>query len=99
MSGNVAVPIPRATAHKAPIADTLRGIVGIIEVGEAEEQVPKLMGIDTDPAILGDREIGEDLLAIGRACCRQDPLVRPDIARMAGLLAAAAGVDDDEGID
>ena len=65
MGGDVAVAVPRAAAHEAPVADTLRGVVGVIEIGKAEQQVPELVRTDADPAILGNGQIGEDLRPIG----------------------------------
>ena len=57
------------------------------------------MCADADLRVLGNGQIGEDLRRVRRVDARQRPLVRPDVARVAGLLAAAAGVHHDEGVD
>ena len=88
---------PPAMRHQ--FADARARVVGVVEVGEAEQQVAELVGADAELGVLRDGQVGEDLRAVGRVLLRQDPLVRPDVARVAGLLAAAAGVHHDEGVD
>ncbi len=57
------------------------------------------MRAHTDARVLGDREVAEHLGVVGGLGAGQGPLVRPDVVAVAGLLTAAAGVDDDEGVD
>ena len=97
--GRVAPTVPRAAAHEAPVAHALGRVVGVVEVREAEEEVAQLVGGDPELGVLGDGEVAVDLRGVGRHLAGQDPLVRPDVAAVAGLLTAAAGVDDDEGVD
>ena len=97
--GHVAAAVPRARRHQAPVPDALGRVVDVVEVREAEEQVAELVRADADLRVLGNGQIGEDLRRVRRVDARQRPLVRPDVARVAGLLAAAAGVHHDEGVD
>ena len=99
IGGDVATAVPRSAAHQAPVADAFRRVVGVVEIGEAEEQVPQLVRAHTDARVLRDRQVGEDLLPVRVERRRQRPLVRPDVVGVAGLLAAAARVDDDERVD
>ncbi len=99
VSGGVATAVPGAAAHEAPVAHALGRAVGVVEVGEPKEQVPELMRGDAELGVLGDRQIRVDLGGVGRHRRGQHPLVRPDVARVTGLLPAAAGVNDDVGVD
>ncbi len=99
MGRDVAATVPAAAAHEAPVADALGGVVGVVEVGEAEQQMPQLVGGDADLRVLRDGEVAVDLRAVGVVGRRQGRLVRPDVAQAAGDLGAGAGVDDDERVD
>ena len=82
--GDVAAAVPRAARHQAPVADAFGGVVGVVQVGEAEQQVAQLVRADADLGVLGDRQVGEDLGRVGvvdatagstcatrcRRCCR-----------------------------
>ena len=99
MRGDVAAAVPAATGHEAPVADALGGVVRVVEVGEAEQQVPELVRADADLGVLGDRQVAVDLGVVGVVDRRQGRLVRPDVAAAAGHLGARPGVHDDEGVD
>ena len=99
MRRRVAPVVPGARGHQAPVADALRGVVGVVEVGPPEDQVPQLVGADADPRVLRDREVGEEACAVRRELGGEHPLVRPDVAVVAGDLCAATRVDHDERVD
>ncbi len=99
VSRDVTAAVPRAAAHQTPVADTFGGAVGVVQVGPAEQQVTELVDRDADLGVLRDRQVAEHLRPVRRHRRAEHPLVRPDVARVAGGLAAGAGVDDDEGVD
>ena len=99
MRGSVSAAVPRAASHQAPVADSLGSAVRVVEVGEAEKEMPEFVGTHADACILWDCQVAEDLGGVGVPGGRQYPLVRPDVVAITALLAPAAGVDDDEGVN
>ncbi len=100
MARGVTPTTPAAGGHQAPVADAFGGPVGVVEVGEAEQQVSQFVGADADLAVFWHGEVAEHLdpvRVLGAAV--EGPLVRPDVAAAAGDLGAGSGVDDDEGVD
>ena len=100
MRRDVAAAVPAAARHQAPVADALGGVVGVVEVGEAEQQVAELVRAHTDLGVLGNGEVAEDLRR--RRCCTPRPAstcatrCRP---RLPVCSAPLPGVHDDEGVD
>src|ERR1700694_1298399 len=100
MHRSISAAAPTAARHQAPVSDSFRGAVSIVEIGKTEQQMTELMRADADLAIFRYRQIAVDLRAIDcESAAGEGPFVRPNIIGAAGHLGTWSGMNHDEGID
>ncbi len=102
--GVAQIAVPRPAGHQAPIANTPRGVVNVVQVGQAEG-VTQLVHVDAVRHIAGREpelrlgRIRTDAHAVHQRLVVRPPRVRPDRVRVAAVgLRAGAGVNDEDGI-
>src|SRR3954463_13262864 len=99
MDRRVPTAAPTAAGHQAPIANTFRAVIGIVEIGKAEQEMAELVSANANLAVLRHCQVSEDFRLIDSArAAIERPFVRPDVVGVAGYFTAWAGMDNNEGI-